>query len=1096
LALKDAVKRFENAWRQGPRPVIDDYLPSGDPPRSRVLIELVHIDLELRLKAGETARIEEYLARYPELTEDRAVTLELIAAEHELRRRRERGLALDEYLQRFPQYRAELPEQIARPTVADGGAPLRATDPLPEAPPEVDGYEILSLLGRGGMGAVYKARDIHLNRIVALKTIVGGAFAAPSERERFRREAEAIAHLDHPNIVPVYEVGEAAGVPYFSMKYYAGGSLAKHKRETSSDTRTVARLVESTARAIHHAHQRGVLHRDLKPSNVLLDEEGRPHVADFGLAKRFDPAAGPRDVSTVAGTPAYMAPEQAAGRGELTTASDVYGLGVILYELLCGAPPFDGDSPLAILRQLNEQSPPKLTIRNPRVPRDLETIAFKCLEKDPRRRYENAQELADDLARWQSNKPIVARPVPAWEWAWRWIRRHPVIAGSTALSAVTLVLLVVTLVVSNRRISRALTDERQARTALSNALDREQRYLYFERIGSANRLWTSNQTDRAEQLLDQCPAHLRQWEWHYLDRLRRPDCVKLNEHAVDVFAIAMSADGRRFATADSDGGVRLWDAQSRATIRTWNLKALVSHLAFSPDGAHLAAAQRAAVTVLPTDGSASRRFDGGRWVVFHPDGSRLAIAEDDSTAIYEWPTGRRLHTLTGHSKPVWACAFSPNGQQLATTGGDSTVRIWDVRTGKPVGEPRPFPQLIYSLQYLSDGRLLVSQHNESLILDPESGDELARVPAGTHGADRLAISADDRLLACPARDGTIKIWNLKTHQEEFALRGHPPYIGGLAFSRDSSHLTSVGHDSIIRIWGLSAPTDSRVLSRVRALGGLAFTADGRRLAIALASSASQAPEKGRVQILDVESGRELLRLDALGSPRFSPDDLWLATNRADGSVTLWDSTSGRELRKLVVEGHRSMRIAISPDGKRLACGTDAGKVLIWNLTGDDRPLVLSTHTTAVTSLVFSPNGRKLASCDRDGKVSIWDDEWHEINQWQLKHGLQIMAFSPDSQRLAMAGESSSINIWDVNTGAEIHQLHGHTDWVMGLAFSPNGARLVSGGADQTVKLWDVASGEEVLSLTGLRGTAVNVAMDPAGRRIVACESVVRMWEID
>jgi WD40 repeat protein len=1095
-AVKDAIKRFEHDWRQVARPMIDKYLPSDDSLRSRVLVELVHIDLELRLKAGDSARVEEYLARYAELIDNRAVTLELIAAEHEMRRRREAGLAIDEYLKRFPQYHAELPEWIAQSTIEDRDAPLRRTVARMESAPEVVGYEDLSLLGRGGMGVVYKARDIHLNRYVALKMLTGGAFAAPSERERFSREAEAIAHLDHPNIVPVYEVGEATGIPYFSMKYYAGGSLAQHKCEPWSDPRTVARLVESTARAIHHAHQRGILHRDLKPSNILLDEDGRPHVADFGLAKRFDPGAGPSDVSTVAGTPAYMAPEQAAGRGELTTASDVYGLGVILYELLCGTPPFDGDSPLAVLRQLNEQTPPKLTNRNGHVPRDLETIAFKCLEKDPHRRYESAQELADDLARWQSGKPILARPVPAWEWAWRWIRRHPVIAGLTALSSAALALFVVTLVVSNHRISRALTDEQEARTALSAALSREQELLYFERIGSAYRLWSSNQTERAEQLLDLCPAHLRQWEWHYVDRLRRSDCVQLTDHAIELFSVAMSADGRRIATADRDGCVRLWDAQRRTTIQTWNLKERVLRLAFSPDGAHLAAAQQEDVVVLRIDGGESRRFEGGRWVVFHPDGSRMAIANNDSFTIYEWPTGRPLHVLTGHGKIAWACAFSPKGDRLATTGGDSTVRIWDVQSGKPVGEPRPFTQLVYSLHYFSDGRLLVSQHNDSRILDSECANELARVPAFAHGADRIAISADDRLLAWPARDGTIRIWNLQTNEEELVFRGHPPYINGLVFSRDGRHLTSVGHDSVIRIWSLSARTDSRVFSRVRVLGGLAFTSDGRRLAIALASSGLHASEKGRVQILDVESGQELLRLDALGSPRFSPDDRWLATNRADGSVSLWDSTSGREIRKLSAEGHRSMRIALSPDGRWMACGTDAGKILIWDLSDDAQPRVLSGHTNLVSWLVFSPDGRNLASCDRRGKVSIWDHEWNEVNQWRLDHALQVMAFSPDSQRLAMAGESSTIDIRYVTTGERWRKLHGHADWVTGISFSPDGTRLASGSIDETLKLWDVASGEEVLSLTGLRGMVVSVAIDPTGRRIVACESVVRMWEID
>jgi WD40 repeat protein len=404
--------------------------------------------------------------------------------------------------------------------------------------------------------------------------------------------------------------------------------------------------------------------------------------------------------------------------------------------------------------------------------------------------------------------------------------------------------------------------------------------------------------------------------------------------------------------------------------------------------------------------------------------------------------------------------------------------------------------LVYSLHYLSDGRLFVSQHNYSLIIDPETGAELARTPAGCHGGDRIAISADNRMVAWPARDGTIRVWNSASNEEEFSFHGHPPYIGGLVFSRDSRHLISVGHDSVIRIWGLTSPLDSRILSRERVLGGLSYSSDGRRLAIAHLPSGSRSPETGRVRILDVESGRELLRLDALGSPRFGPRDRWLATNRADGSITLWDPESGRVLRKLVAEGHKSMRIAVSPDGTRLACGTADGNVLIWNPEHDDPPFVLSGHTGNITSLAFSPDGRLLASSDRTGKVKVWDSGWKEYIQRQLEHHVHAIAFSTDSRLLAIAGESSTINMWDVSTGEDRHKLHGHTDWVSGLAFSPDGSRLISGSADQTVKLWDVASGDEVLSLPGARVTVTNVAIDSAGRRIVAAEGVVRVWEIE
>jgi serine/threonine protein kinase len=334
-------------------------------------------------------------------------------------------------------------DRVASPLRLDGG--LEATGAAEAnghvAPPTVryfGDYELLEEVARGGMGIVYKARQVSLNRLVALKMILAGSFASSRDIQRFRAEAEAAANLDHPHIVPIYEVGEHQGQQYYSMKFIVGTSLANHPAGTPR--REVEGLVD-VARAVHHAHQRGVLHRDLKPSNVLVDSQGTRLVADFGLAKRLAAGDGSfTETGQVLGTPKYMAPEQAAGRKDLTVAADVYSLGVILYERLTGQTPFTGDNVLTLLRQARELEPLRPSLIRPGLNRDLETVVLKCLEKEPGRRYPSAEALADDLANWLSGRPITARPVSQAERFWRWCRRNPAVAGLTAAVASALIL--------------------------------------------------------------------------------------------------------------------------------------------------------------------------------------------------------------------------------------------------------------------------------------------------------------------------------------------------------------------------------------------------------------------------------------------------------------------------------------------------------------------------------------------------------------------------------------------------------------------------------------------------------------------------------
>lgn len=964
-------------------------------------------------------------------------------------------------------------------------------------------YELLEEIARGGMGVVYRARQLSLGREVALKMILAGELATSESVQRFRNEAATAARLDHPNIVSVYEIGELDMQHFFSMRLVLGKrNIAMWAKSLPGSpelrARSIAAMMAKVAHAVAFAHERGVLHRDLKPSNILVDDQDEPQVTDFGLAKLVNEQDSSLTLSAVMlGSPSYMAPEQADGRhDDVTTLTDVYGLGAVLYELLAGRPPFAGPTPLATAKKVLEQMPAPLA----RTPADLATICLKCLAKEPAQRYTSAHDLARDLERFSQGEPIHARPVTAPEAVWRWARRSPKIA---ALLTVVVLLFVTGFAGVTWQWRRADAAREEQRKALDHL-----RWMETARQAGTDEAPVS--LARLATLLRENPAR---WQaamlaMSMLDQRAFPMLagppvlpeVKL------VTPPRLAPDGSWFAAACEDKTLRMWDAATGRERGRVVLESPVTAVAVT-QGALAVATEEGRISVRPVLGGAAtvlQRAGAGApsELVFSDDGSCLIARLETGVEVLRCSAPEDVPRFLALEGGALGAAASADGKRVLVWN-KARAAVWDSASG---GEPllQVTAQSGFGRGSLAaeGGRMaLIDGPYLARIWDVDGGVQLPVLESGLASWRFLALNAAGTRLTLAGSTNEIEVRDTTSGLTVSPPMRHLYYPYSLAVSTDGTRTVSFGNDGRACVW--DADTGRSVMSAIwlktHATATIDISHDGSVILIHPARILD-GPEPVMVWRATRTNPARHQRVEgqrSFNSNRISPDgQLGCLGLTPDNRAYVYELATGRVLLDATTNGAVSVHL-FSPDMRRYYALTANGWHYGWDLATGAPLWPPGWQPGKIRPGEISPDGTCLLAGHNDGRIRIYDSATGDLVR-TLEHPgeIKVLRFAPDeSGRFLTASTDGVAHVWDLGTGKKLGTFTGHTHTIIAGAWSPDSRFIATASYDQTARVWEAATGRMIGRPMPHLAWLSHLEFSPDGRLLAtACrDGTVRLW---